>query len=181
MSGVEVAYIYAAAAIATTVVTVASAQAQAKDQRTMADYQARQAEQRAGQERAMSQRKAMEERRQSRLAISRAQAVAGGGSTDDGVLDLTGRIAGEGEYNALNAIYEGEESALGRGMQAQAMRMKGDSAQRAANYQSAGSVFSSATSMYGKYANGGFTGSGYGAWKDSPMSDTIYSNRGLGD
>jgi hypothetical protein len=138
-------------------VTVVGQQQQAKAQESALDYQARQQEAKAGQERAAAQRQAKEERRQAIIAISRAQALTGGGSTDDGVLEGIGDIAAQGEYNALLSLYEGEERGLGREMQAEGYRMEGANARSAANWKSASTVFSTGTSMYGNYGNGGFS------------------------
>lgn len=162
-------YIMMAAA---TAVSVVSAQQTAKGNEAALDYQARQQEQRAGQERAASQREAQEHRRQGQIMISRAQALTGGGSTDDGALDAIGDIAAQSEYNALTAIYEGEERGLGREMQATGFRMQGDAGRRAANWQSASSVFSAGSSMYGKYGNGGFGGSGTGGYASESWRTT---------
>jgi hypothetical protein len=136
-------------------VSVIGQQQAAKAEQAQAEFQAKQYEQKAGQDRAMAQRRAQEERRQGQLAISRAQAIAGGGGLDDSVLDITGDIAAEGEYNALGAIYEGEQSALGSEMQAKGLRMQGKAARRAANFKSASTILSTASSMYGAYSGGG--------------------------
>jgi hypothetical protein len=155
MAAAAIPYILMAASAA---VTIVGQQQAAKDQQRAAEFQAKQYEQKAGQERAMAQRQAIEDRRQANLAISRAQAIAGGGAGDDGVLNLTGRIAAEGEYNALTSLYEGEQSALGREMQGTGLRMEGQSKRRAANWQSASTIMSTSSSMYGKYSGGGFSG-----------------------
>lgn len=79
-----------------------------------ADYEALQLEARAGEERAVSQRAAAEERRQARLVQSRLQARAaasGAGADDPTVMDLDAQLEGEGEYRALTAIYGGESRA----------------------------------------------------------------------
>lgn len=99
-----------------------------------ADFQAKQMEQRAGQERASSQRVAIEERRRAAIAGSNAQAAAaasGGGATDPTVLNIQGGIAGQGEYNALSALFEGEEKGRGLELQATSARMEGKQAKRA--------------------------------------------------
>jgi hypothetical protein len=147
---------------ASAAVSIIGQQQAAKAEQQGAEFQAKQFEQRAGQERAAAQRQSLEQRRQAGLAISRAQAVTGGGGTDDGVLDQIGRIAGEGEYNALGALYEGEESARGQEMQATGLRMEGKAARRAANWKSASTVLSTASSMYGSYGQGGAFGGGRG-------------------
>ncbi len=141
------------------------------------DYQAAQLDQNAGQQRAASQRQAAEQRRQARLAASRVQALAGGGSTDPSVLGLTGDIAGEGEYNALSALYEGEEKARGMEMQATSARGQGDQYRKsgqaalargqvalqqgqvsnsAAKLNATSALFSGASSLFTKYGDGGY-------------------------
>jgi hypothetical protein len=135
---------------ASTAISIIGAQRQAKDQQEVLEYQAKQQEQKAGQDRASSQRMAIEERRKATLAQSRIQALAGGGGTDATMLGLTGKIAGEGEYNALAALYEGEESALGREGQAAGLKAEGKAARTAANYKSAGTILNAA-SGFSKY------------------------------
>ena len=65
-----------------------------------AKIRAVQLEEKAGQERAISQRKAVNVRRQAKLAESRALALAaasGGGASDPTVMNIISGIAGEGE------------------------------------------------------------------------------------
>jgi hypothetical protein len=138
-----------------------------------ADSQAEQLDQQAGQQRASAQRAAQEQRRRATIAASDIQARTGGGSTDSSVLGLTGNIAGEGEYNALTSMYEGEEKARGSEGQAGVSRAqaaqyragagaaiaRGDSAARAANTNAFSSVLTGASSLYSKFGNGGPSGS----------------------
>lgn len=99
-----------------------------------AKFQAAQAQQQAGQERATAQRAAIEERRKADLALSRGQAVlasSGGGTLDPTAMRLMGGIAQQGEYNALSALFQGEETARGLELGAAAKRMEGKQAKRA--------------------------------------------------
>jgi len=99
-----------------------------------AKFQAAQAQQQAGQERAAAQRVAIEERRKADLALSRGQAVlasSGGGTLDPTAMRLMGGIAQQGEYNALSALFQGEETARGLELSAAAKRMEGKQAKRA--------------------------------------------------
>lgn len=60
---------------------------------------------------ASSQRQALDEKKQADLAISRATAVAagtGGGASDPGVMSIIGRLASEGNTNAMSALYTGQ-------------------------------------------------------------------------
>lgn len=101
---------------------------------TSAKFQAAQLEQKAGQDRATAQRAAIEERRKANIGISNAQAASaasGSGATDPTVLNITGGLAQQGEYNALSALFQGEEAARGAELQATSSRMQGKQAQKA--------------------------------------------------
>lgn len=121
-----------------------------------ANSQAQQLEQRAGQERAASQRVAIEERRKGKIAISNAQAAAassGGGATDPTVLNIEGAIAKQGEYNALSALFDGEERARGQELQAVASRYEGKQARRAGMAGGVSTIISGAgNALMAKYA-----------------------------
>jgi hypothetical protein len=105
-------------------------------------------------DRASSQRKAIEERRQARLASSRALALAaasGGGASDPTVTKLIAGLEGEGEYRALSALYEGEESARGKEAQAAANRKGAKSAKTAGTLNAVGTILSAGASLYDRY------------------------------
>jgi hypothetical protein len=108
----------------------------------------------AGADIASSQRKAMEERRQARLAGSRALALAassGAGVDDPSVVNAIAGIEGEGEYRALVALYEGETSAQSKKAQAEANRRGAKSAKLAGILGAGGSVLSAGGSLAGRY------------------------------
>lgn len=139
---------------------------------SMLEFGAREAARQGGRTVAISQRKAEEERRQGRLAASRALAVSaasGGGVSDPTIIDLIARTEGEAYYRANIALYEGEaearrlrfEALMGRGAAAQA-RIGGESAflagrtrQTAFNLAAAGRVFEGGASLFAKYGGGG--------------------------
>lgn len=151
------------ASLAATAVSAAGTIMSGNAARGAANFQAAQMTQQAGQERATSQRQAIEARRQSGLANSRVTALAaasGAGATDPTVLDIEGDNAGTGEYNALSALYTGEERARGLEMGAGAKRYEGATERQAAVFKAGGTILSSGTSLLGKYGDGGFTGSG---------------------
>lgn len=132
-----------------------------------AKFQAAQMEQQAGQERASSQRAAIAERRRADIAMSNAQAAAaasGGGATDPTVLNITGNLAKEGEYNALSALFEGEERARGLNLQATTTRMEGKQAKRQGMMAGISTIIgggASAASKYSPAASGGRVYTGY--------------------
>jgi hypothetical protein len=166
----ELAPALAATAVAV-VGTLASASAQASQakyegaaQQQVANFQAKQLERKAGQERAVSQREAIEERRRARLARSKALAIAGasGGGTGGTAADILADLTAEGELNAGAALYEGEETARGLETQAAATRAEGKYASSAGSYaaknirragylSAVGTTMQGAASMYSKY------------------------------
>ena len=117
----------------------------------LAQFKAQQLEQKAGQERAVSQRKAESVRRSAKYAESRALALAaasGGGASDPTVVNIMAGIVSEGEIAAQSALYEGEEQARGSEMSASASRYEGTQAKRASNIK-AGTTLMSSFSKFG--------------------------------
>lgn len=139
-----------------------AAYSQAMGAASQADYQAAQLTQNAGQTRASAQRTAIDQRRQADISISNLRAATGGGSSDASILGLTGKIAGEGEYNALTAMYEGEEQAMGDEARARTARWQASQYRAAAeDKRSAGgiggltSLLSAGSTLYTKFGSGG--------------------------
>lgn len=108
----------------------------------------------AARSRAIGQRQASEERRQARLVDSALQARAMGGGLDPTIQEISTDIAGEGEYRALSALYEGEMGALGLEDQANAGLRSAKARGRALDYQAAGQIVGGASSMWSKYGGG---------------------------
>lgn len=109
----------------------------------------------AGQERAKSQYAAQEQRRQAALVSSRARAVAGasgGGATDPTIVDITSELAGEGEYRALTAMYEGEDRARGIVSQGNADAYSAKASGHTGFMSGMSNVLSGATSLFSKYS-----------------------------
>lgn len=141
-----------ASTVLQTVAPIASGVAQRRE----GDASARQYEIAAGQSRAAGQRAASEERRKARLVQSRVQALAG--ASDPGVVNLMADIAGEGEYRALSALYEGDDRASGFDGAASAARYRGKQAQTAGLIGGASSFLDTTPELMKKY--GGFKGYG---------------------
>jgi len=115
-----------------------------------ADFESKQMEVQAGQERAASQRRAREERRQTQLLQSRAQAVSaasGGGAVDPTVVDVIGDIEEDGEYRALNTLWEGEDRARGLLTGARERRRQGRFALTSGLMGAAGTIIDGSSSM----------------------------------
>lgn len=124
-----------------------------------ADFQAAQQEQQAGQQRAAAQRQAIEQRRQSRVLESRARAVAGAsgaGVGDPTVVNELADIKNVGEFNALTALFQGEESATGLEMAAESARREGAASRQASRINAAGTLIGGAASFYDRYGGGSF-------------------------
>lgn len=138
------------AMIGGTLLSSAGAIQAGKQQETAANYQADQLEASGKAEYAAGQRKALEERRRSDLAISRAKAVgaASGGGQD---LNLLGAIEEEGTYNTLVAEWEGTEAMKGRNAQGAAARVEGKNARKAGMIGAGSTLLQGASSYYDKY------------------------------
>lgn len=139
--------------------------------RQSAEFEAGQLEVNAGQEMAMAQRRAMEERRRADLVSSRALALsaASGGATDPSVLDIIGNIEGEGAYRALTSIYEGEERARQFRTAAAARRWEGAAAENASRGNMFGTLLRGGATLLSKYGgNGPPTAQPYGTASADP-------------
>jgi hypothetical protein len=137
--------------MASLAVSVAGGMQQKKANRQDANFLATQQREQALVLRAAGVRQASEEKRQARLLESAIQARAGGGGADPTVVELTQDVAGEGEYRALAALYEGETGALGMERAADAGLRSAAARNRAIDYQMAGTVIGSGASMSSKY------------------------------
>lgn len=177
------AHLAAAAMVAGTVLSAVGARNEGIQADRAASYEADQLENNANQGRAISQRQAIEERRKATLLEStlRNRAAASGGGGDVGVIDLAQDIDAQGEYNAMSALYEGEEKGRNLEGAASVRRWEGKNARKAGNLKAISTVLSSAGSMYGKYGGGGFTPnagggmsvpgtSGGGGWSSTPYN-----------
>jgi hypothetical protein len=164
----------------------------------VAEIQAEQLEEAAGQQLASSQRTAEETRRQGRFAASRALAVAaasGGGASDPTVVKIISDMAGETAYRSMTNLYDGEVAARNSLKQAEAERYGGQiarmDARRAAsatrsqadNTRSAARVNALTgigMSLYDKYGKDidprGGSDTGYVNATDSGMFDGEYVN-----
>lgn len=121
-------------------------------------YEANQMDVNAGQQRAIAQRSAIQDRHQADLANSKLQARAaasGGGASDPTTVGLSEDIDAQGEYNALTSLYNGEEKARGMEGGADMKRFEGKQAKKAATIGAISSVLTSAGSAGLKYGGSG--------------------------
>ncbi len=129
--------------------TISASNAQAGQLRSQAD----QLDAAAVTDRASSHRAAVEQSRQARLLQSRALAVAAsqGGGSDPTVVNILANLTGEGEFRALTALYEGEESARSKEVQAIARRKEAKNVKKAGLISAAGQVVSAGSTMFQRY------------------------------
>ena len=143
------------ALIAMAAVSAISTIAQGNQAKAGADFQARQMREMANREEAISQREAIERRREAAYESSRARAVAaasGAGADDVTVNQLIAGVETQGEYNALSALYEGRMKARDLRTDASVAKIEG----RAARNQSRISAITDfGKTMYGMYGKGG--------------------------
>lgn len=133
-------------------------------QKAGAELEAQQFEANAKNAIGASQVGAYEQERQGTIAASRALAVAaasGGGASDPTIVNLMARMAGESHYNAMAALYQGQEQARVMTNQAAVARYGGEVSKYASEQASGASKFSAlstaltgAASLYGKYGKG---------------------------
>lgn len=152
--------------------SAAAARVSAERAQVAAQFDTAQLEQNAGQAIAVSQAQAKEQLRQTRLLQSRAIAVTaagGGGVSDDTIMRLISRNAGEGAYRAAAALYGGEEKARQLRMAASTKlyeaQLNADSQEAKADayetsalgglVSSAGSIYAKNSSLFSRYGNGG--------------------------
>ena len=133
-----------------TILSAAGAIQEGKSQQRAANFQAAQLDQQANMERASAVKSAQESQRQSDIAMSRARAVgaASGGGID---VPLMGQIEEDAALRAGVAMWEGEEAAKGRKMQAQAARYDGNQYARAGAMRAGATLLSGGSSFLGQY------------------------------
>lgn len=118
--------------------------------------QQKQYEQAATQERAVSQRKAIQDRLDARLAESRdlaAGAAGGGGGIETpGFANVIAGINEEGHMRAMTSLWEGEERARGLEYAGKVKRYEGNQAKTASFIKAGTTLLSGASSFATKYA-----------------------------
>lgn len=158
--------------IGATVLNAVGAQQQGAAADRAATIEAQQMRQQAGQVRASAQREALEQGRQTRLLLSRQQALAGGSASDPGVVTLASNLAAEGELRAASSLYEGEEQARGMEFGADMRRWQGRQARRAGNLKAVSSILTAAAA--GAKFGGAGGGEGFGTGR-------AFGNRDYGE
>lgn len=120
---------------------------QGKAQQEAANFEAAQMEQNAKAVTASGQQGALEQRRQTDIILSRAQAAAGAsgfGSVDPDVLKIIGGITETGERNFQTELFNAGTQANQMKAQAGATRYEGEQTRRASQIQAGATVLSGA-------------------------------------
>jgi hypothetical protein len=144
----------ATALLAGTALSVGGKVAGGYAQKGALDSAAAQLEQEAGQSVASGIQGAIQDRRRATYVASNARArTAAGGLTTTGTSAIAnvGQIRGQGEYNALTALYQGEDRAQELDYRATGMRRSGSNAVTSGWLSGISSVLSGGTSFYDKY------------------------------
>jgi hypothetical protein len=149
-----------------------AARQEARARKAAADFEAAQMEVEAGQALASGQRAVMNEDKATRIAESRALALAaasGAGASDTTVVKLISDIAAEGAYRASVARYQGEERARKLRMGAKTRRFEGEmglaageAGARALSQQATANLLISGGGLLAKYGGSIFNSAGSG-------------------
>lgn len=148
---------------ASTVISAYGQQQQGKAQQNLANYQADQITQNAGQQKASGQAAALNQDTNTSLTLSRARAVAaasGGSMNDSSIVQIMSNIAAEGGYRSNVARYQGDTQSNAMVNQAAATRMGGSIANQGANIAALSTVMSGAAGSYSMYNKYGFGSAG---------------------
>ena len=108
----------------------------------------------AGQSFAASQRRAYQATREANLvssAVTARAAASGGGATDTTVQNIQARVQGQGEYNALSALYEGREAQAGLQTQAAMDRAVAGSVAKAGLMRAGATILTGGNDLASKY------------------------------
>ena len=126
---------------------------QGKAQEQAANFEASQLETNAGQTRAAAIQKGLEAKRQSKIAQSRATALASasGAGTGGTVIDIVSDLAREGAYRQALSLYEGESQAQGLETAARAKRYEGLLSRKMGKLGAFTTLLSGAGSIGAKY------------------------------
>ena len=152
----------------------------AKLQRRLFEIRGREAKKEAGRQVAISQRGALEARRQSRLVSSRLLAVSaasGASASDSTVTRLMADAQAEGDYRAAIALYEGLASERALLLRAASERVSGATAfargiSRAEQHRirMLGNIIGGGSSLYARYGGGDGDPRGDAALINDPMA-----------
>jgi hypothetical protein len=138
-------------AVASTAISAYGSHQKGKAESRAADFEAAQMQANASRVAEEGIKRAEEQRRNKRVALSdarAAQAAGGGTTTDAGALGQLGSLSAAFERNALEELYQSKLDARGIQLQAAARKFEGKMAKRAGNMAALSTVLSGGKSIY---------------------------------
>ncbi|WAX94153.1 hypothetical protein N7E70_021110 [Aminobacter sp. NyZ550] len=142
------------ASIGGTIMSVAGAMQEGREQKARFQYEQKVAAQQADEAAAASQRDAMARYREGRQLLSQQQAAiagSGGSMTDPSVIDIMDDTSERVRLAAETDIYKGDQQARGYNDAAKVAGYNAESAMRAARIRAAGSLFSGMSSLFSRF------------------------------
>jgi len=164
-----------------TLLTAQGQNNQGQDQQRLANYQAAQLRQDAGQQVAQGTQLAQDEQRKSALIASRAIAVAaasGGGALDPTVVKILQGIHGEGELAADTRMYNANENARDMTDKASATKYSGKQAAAAGRMKAISTVLNSGSQLANTWGSTPAPNSGGGIPSLESSTDFSYRPNG---
>lgn len=146
-----------AASVIGTVVSTVGAIQQGNAAKSAASAQSKQLAQNANTEAAVGERNYIQTEKKANYVKSKAAAQlanAGGDTSDPGSQDILSGITGEGDYQAMTALYNGQYASAGSQYGADVATAEGSAAKTASTYKGASNLLSGASSIYDKYSKG---------------------------
>ena len=149
-------------AVASTALSVVGTLQSGKQEEARFNYEAKVREQQADQALAAGQRSAQQRYREGRILQSRQRAVAAaqGDTGDKSVLDILGFSERETQLNARTEIANAQNQANSLNDAARIARLDGKNAIRNARLGAIGEAIGGASSIFDRFGQGGFGGSG---------------------
>lgn len=144
-TGIGLGDLGAAASVGGTLLSAKSGLDNAAYQSELAKSEAQALKQKANDDAASAERAQELQMRRSDLALSRARAVGAASGTDatsPDIINTEGQIAQQGNYNALTALYEGQNRARADNYQARIDLFNADRISQAAPLNAAGTILS---------------------------------------
>ncbi|CAI2936243.1 hypothetical protein [Aminobacter niigataensis] len=142
------------ASIGGTIMSVAGAMEEGREQKARYQYEQKVAAAQADEATAASQRDAMERYREGKHLLSQQQAAiagSGGNLTDPSVIDIMGDTTERVALAAQTDIYKGDQQARGYNDAAKVAGYNANSAMRAARIKAGGMLFSGMSSMFSRF------------------------------
>ena len=144
-TGIDLGTVGTVASIGGTLLSAKAQMDQADYAKKVAAIEAQNLRDKSNQDAAAGEQAQIQQNRKTDLVLSRARALSAGSgtsATSGDVLNTESQIAGQGNYNALTALYEGQAAARSDNQQADIALFRGQQAEAALPYQVGGTILS---------------------------------------